>query len=71
MSLNPIAPLWTPTKEQRKKERRRAEADQISLPRMRSSTILIVNLKSLAAETIKNVVLAGIGRLIVSRFGIL
>lgn len=34
---------------------------------MRSSTILIVNLKSLAAETIKNVALAGIGRLIVSR----
>ncbi|KAL7416082.1 hypothetical protein BDY24DRAFT_380949 [Mrakia frigida] len=33
--------------------------------KMRSSTILIVNLKSLAAETIKNVVLAGIGRLIV------
>jgi ubiquitin-like 1-activating enzyme E1 A len=33
---------------------------------MRSSTILIVNLRSLAQETIKNLVLAGIGRLIVS-----
>jgi hypothetical protein len=33
--------------------------------RMRGSTILIINLRSLAAETIKNLVLAGIGKLIV------
>ncbi len=32
---------------------------------MRSSTILILNLRSLAQETIKNLVLAGVGRLIV------
>lgn len=34
--------------------------------RMRSSTVLILSLRSLAHETIKNLVLAGIGRLIVA-----
>ncbi|WVW85076.1 hypothetical protein I302_107112 [Kwoniella bestiolae CBS 10118] len=34
--------------------------------RMRSSTVLILNLRGLAHETIKNLVLAGIGRLIVA-----
>ncbi|CDZ97450.1 SMT3/SUMO-activating complex, AOS1/RAD31 component [Phaffia rhodozyma] len=33
--------------------------------RMRNSTVLIIGLQSLAAETIKNIVLAGIGRLII------
>lgn len=33
--------------------------------RMRSSTILLLSLRSLAHETIKNLVLAGIGRLII------
>lgn len=33
--------------------------------RMRSSTVLILSLRSVAHETIKNLVLAGIGRLIV------
>ena len=32
---------------------------------MRSSTVLLLSLRSLAHETIKNLVLAGIGRLIV------
>ena len=32
---------------------------------MRSSTVLILSLRSLAHETIKNLVLAGIGRMIV------
>jgi ubiquitin-like 1-activating enzyme E1 A len=32
---------------------------------MRSSTILLLSLRSLAHETIKNLVLAGVGRLIV------
>ena len=32
---------------------------------MRSSTILILTLRALAQETIKNLVLAGVGRLIV------
>jgi ubiquitin-like 1-activating enzyme E1 A len=32
---------------------------------MRSSTILLLSLRSLAHETIKNLVLAGIGRLII------
>ena len=32
---------------------------------MRNATILIVNLKGVATETIKNIVLAGIGKLIV------
>lgn len=32
---------------------------------MRSSTVLILSLRSVAHETIKNLVLAGIGRLIV------
>jgi ubiquitin-like 1-activating enzyme E1 A len=32
---------------------------------MRSSTILVLTLRSLAQETIKNLVLAGVGRLIV------
>ncbi|AFR98580.2 SUMO activating enzyme [Cryptococcus neoformans C23] len=34
--------------------------------RMRSSTVLILSLRSLAHETIKNLVLAGVGRLIVA-----
>lgn len=33
---------------------------------MRSSTVLILSLRSLAHETIKNLVLAGIGRLIIA-----
>jgi ubiquitin-like 1-activating enzyme E1 A len=33
--------------------------------RMRSATILVLCLRSLAHETIKNLVLAGIGRLII------
>lgn len=33
---------------------------------MRSSTVLVLNLNSLAHETIKNIVLSGIGHLIVS-----
>ena len=33
--------------------------------RMRGATILIINLKGLATEVIKNIVLAGIGKLIV------
>jgi ubiquitin-like 1-activating enzyme E1 A len=32
---------------------------------MRSSTILVITLRSLAQETIKNLVLAGVGRMIV------
>jgi ubiquitin-like 1-activating enzyme E1 A len=32
---------------------------------MRSSTVLVISLRSIAHETIKNLVLAGIGRLIV------
>ena len=32
---------------------------------MRNATILVVNLKGVATETIKNIVLAGIGKLIV------
>ncbi len=32
---------------------------------MRNSTVLILSLRSLAHETIKNLVLAGIGRLII------
>ena len=39
------------------------EAD--TLGRMRSSTVLVVSLKGVAHEIIKNLVLAGIGRLIV------
>lgn len=35
------------------------------MSRMRSATILILSLRSLAHETIKNLVLAGIGRLII------
>ena len=35
------------------------------IPRMRSSTVLILSLKTVAHEIIKNLVLAGIGRLIV------
>ncbi|WWC88317.1 uncharacterized protein L201_003225 [Kwoniella dendrophila CBS 6074] len=38
--------------------------------RMRSSTVLILSLRGLAHETIKNLVLAGIGRLIVADDGI-
>ena len=38
--------------------------------RMRNATVLMVNLKGLATETIKNVVLAGIGKLIVLDGGI-
>ncbi|ODN93482.1 SUMO activating enzyme [Cryptococcus wingfieldii CBS 7118] len=38
--------------------------------RMRSSTVLILSLRSLAHETIKNLVLAGIGRLIVADSGV-
>jgi ubiquitin-like 1-activating enzyme E1 A len=37
---------------------------------MRSSTVLILSLRSLAHETIKNLVLAGIGRLIVMDDGV-
>lgn len=37
---------------------------------MRSSTVLILSLRSLAHETIKNLVLAGIGRLIVMDNGV-
>lgn len=33
--------------------------------RMRNATLLIVNLKGVATETIKNIVLAGIGKLII------
>ena len=33
--------------------------------RMRSSTILVITLRSLAQETIKNLVLSGVGRMIV------
>lgn len=32
---------------------------------MRSSTILVITLRSLAQETIKNLVLSGVGRMIV------
>ncbi|WWD18792.1 hypothetical protein CI109_103247 [Kwoniella shandongensis] len=38
--------------------------------RMRSSTVLILSLRSLAHETIKNLVLAGIGRLIIADDGV-
>ncbi|KAK8858899.1 hypothetical protein IAR55_003130 [Kwoniella newhampshirensis] len=38
--------------------------------RMRSSTVLILSLRSLAHETIKNLVLAGIGRLIIADGGV-
>lgn len=37
---------------------------------MRKSTVLVLNLRSLAHETIKNLVLAGIGRLIVMDGGL-
>ncbi len=37
---------------------------------MRSSTVLLLSLRSLAHETIKNLVLAGIGRLIVMDDGV-
>lgn len=37
---------------------------------MRSSTVLILSLHSVAHETIKNLVLAGIGRLIVMDDGV-
>lgn len=33
--------------------------------RMRNATVMVVNLKGVATETIKNIVLAGIGKLIV------
>ena len=33
--------------------------------RMRNATILVVNLRGVATETIKNIVLAGIGKLII------
>lgn len=33
--------------------------------RMRNATIVMVNLRGIAAETIKNIVLAGIGKLII------
>jgi molybdopterin/thiamine biosynthesis adenylyltransferase len=33
--------------------------------RMRNATVVVVNLKGLGTETIKNIVLAGIGKLIV------
>jgi len=32
---------------------------------MRNATVLVINLKGLATETIKNIVLAGIGKLVV------
>jgi ubiquitin-like 1-activating enzyme E1 A len=32
---------------------------------MRNATILVVNLKGVAAETVKNIVLAGVGRLVI------
>ncbi|WVN90778.1 uncharacterized protein L203_106021 [Cryptococcus depauperatus CBS 7841] len=38
--------------------------------RMRSSTVLVISLRSLAHETIKNLVLAGIGRLIIADSGV-
>jgi ubiquitin-like 1-activating enzyme E1 A len=38
--------------------------------RMRSSSVLLLSLRSLAHETIKNLVLAGIGRLIVMDEGV-
>lgn len=34
------------------------------IDRMRNATILVVNLRGVATETIKNIVLAGIGKLI-------
>lgn len=37
---------------------------------MRSSTILLLSLRSLAHETIKNLVLAGVGRLIIMDDGV-
>lgn len=37
---------------------------------MRSSTVLLLSLRSLAHETIKNLVLAGIGRLIIMDDGV-
>lgn len=37
---------------------------------MRSSTVCVLSLRSLAHETIKNLVLAGIGRLIVMDNGV-
>lgn len=37
----------------------------LTVNRMRSSTVLMLNLNSLAHETIKNIVLSGIGHLIV------
>lgn len=40
------------------------------LPRMRNSTVLVLSLRSLAHETIKNLVLAGIGRLIIMDDGV-
>jgi molybdopterin/thiamine biosynthesis adenylyltransferase len=33
--------------------------------RMRNATILVVNLRGLATETIKNIVLAGVGKLVI------
>jgi ubiquitin-like 1-activating enzyme E1 A len=33
--------------------------------RMRNATILVINLRGVATETIKNIVLAGIGKLII------
>lgn len=37
----------------------------IPLPRMRNAAILVIGLKGVATEVIKNIVLAGIGRLVV------
>jgi ubiquitin-like 1-activating enzyme E1 A len=36
------------------------------MSRMRNATILVITLKGVATETIKNIVLAGIGKLVVA-----
>jgi len=51
---------WCPGRDDENEQRRIR-----LIPRMRSSTVLILSLKTVAHEIIKNLVLAGIGRLIV------
>jgi molybdopterin/thiamine biosynthesis adenylyltransferase len=41
-------------------------AGRSCIPRMRNATILVVKLKGVATEVIKNIVLAGIGTLIIA-----
>lgn len=42
-----------------------ADNPELFLYRMRNATILVFRLKGIATETIKNIVLAGIGKLVV------